>query len=191
MSYSKGKLKGFLIAEVLIASFVLMVGLLGTTELIRASLQNSFDNRDSIIAIGLAQEGVELVRNVRDNDFIAGGNGFTNFPSSSKKHCLVDYNDTDLNGNCHNTVGTASRYYLQYNNNNFYSHHNNGADNQERYSRYIYINYDNTAGAENALVRSFVYWEDSSFSPDGSGSTTNCTLVKKCVYTELALTNWN
>lgn len=194
MSYNKRKLKGFLLAEVLVASFVLIIGLLATSALITTSLRNSFDNRDSIIAIELAQEGIELVRNVRDNNFISGGTGFAAF-SNSTKHCRIDYNDSfdyldaatvDPNVNCNSSVGPASRYYLQYNSGTgFYEH----GSSQEKFSRYIYIDYNVPGpGSENALVRSFVYWGIDM--PSGA-STTDCNLANKCVFTEVTLTNWN
>ena len=82
---------GFSLGEVLLAGFVLTVGLLSISALMAKSLKNSFENRDSIIAVELAQEGVELVRNVRDNSFIADADGFAKF--SGNKHCRIDYND--------------------------------------------------------------------------------------------------
>src|SRR3990172_3491439 len=85
--------KAFSLGEVILAGFVLTVGLLSISALITKSLQNSFENRDAIVAILLAQEGVELVRNVRDNNLAAGGTGFVAFDSSGNKHCRIGYND--------------------------------------------------------------------------------------------------
>lgn len=191
------KLNGFLIAEVLIASFVLTTGLIATTALITSSLKYSLENRDMIIAIELAQEGVELVRNVRDNGFVSGNDVFSNFPDLDNRHCSIDFNDSPdvLSDHCWSTVGDSSRYYLQYQN-NFYGH-NNGE--KEHYSRYIYVEADKTLGQENALVRSFVYWgsEDDNTSDfllsrdvGHDGRTTECFSARKCVYTEIELTNW-
>lgn len=179
-------------AEVLIASFVLTIGLLVTAALISASVKYSFDNRDTIVAVELAQEGVELVRNVRDNNFAAGDSAFKHF-SNSKEHCHMDYNDdpANLDNNCSNFVGAFNRYYLQYQG-GFYGDYNNQP---ERYSRYIYINYDNAVGNENSFVRSFVFWgvvaSDFSLVEVGSnGDASGCTSARKCVFTEIKLTDW-
>lgn len=184
------KFKGFLIAEVLIASFLLTVGLVASMDVIRSSLRYSLDSQDTIIAAMLAQEGVELVRNVRDNDFlVAGHDGFTGF-GPSNKHCRIDYNISTANLDCNSSQGSASRYTLTYSG-GFYQHQ---ASSQERFSRYVYINYD--SGAGKATVLSFVYWGGGTSgmflaSDTGStGDTTKCTIANKCVFTEIILTAW-
>lgn len=174
--------RGFSIAEVMFAAFVLTIGLLAIVALIANSLQNALETRDTIIAVELAQEGVELVRNVRDNDFAAGGDGFAGFLNDT--HCRIDYNDAADSLDCGPSVGSASRYSLQYDN-NFYEHGSGSG----RFSRYIYIDYDDM-GQKNALVRSFAYWGGDFTPPDTGGSAANCTVADKCVFTEIKLTSW-
>lgn len=184
------KLAGFSIGEVLLAAFVLTSGLMATSALMATSLRNSFETRDAIIATQLAQEGVELVRNVRDNDFANGGDGFDDF--SNEKHCRIDYEPTDLD--CVSTAPPSNMvsYHLQYSS-GFYRHGGSG----EKFSRYIYIDYDDTAGEKKALVRSFVYWGDGTGGTfaigdvGGNGNSAQCTAAKKCVYTEVTLTSWS
>lgn len=172
-----------MIAEVVIASFVLSVGLIATMALISGSLKYSLDNQDAIVAAMLAQEGVELVRNVRDNDFVAGNSGFTSF-SSSDKNCRIDYNDPVTSLDCASSQGSASQYTLTYSS-GFYQHQDSS---QERFSRYIHIDYDDSVGNENATVRSFVYWGTTM--PPASGDPASCTALNKCIFTEIVLTNW-
>jgi prepilin-type N-terminal cleavage/methylation domain-containing protein len=62
--------KGFSIMELMIAIFVLSVGITGALKLIVATISNSIDTRNAVVASGLAQEGVELVRNIRDNNML-------------------------------------------------------------------------------------------------------------------------
>ncbi|MFZ2300029.1 MAG: hypothetical protein WAW00_02765 [Candidatus Moraniibacteriota bacterium] len=174
-------LRGFSIAEAMLAAFVLVIGLTAVVALIGNSLKHSFETRDTIIAVGLAQEGVELVRNIRDNDFAAGGSGFADF--SSAKHCRIDYNDAANSPDCAGSPGSASQYALGYNN-GFYEHSGSG-----RFSRYMYIDYDDTPDKENALVRSFVYW-GGLFTLPSNGSAAQCTVATKCVFTEIKLTSW-
>lgn len=179
-------LSGFSVPEVLLSIFVLSVGLTSIIALVSASLRDSLANNDSIIGTDLAQEGIELVRNVRDNDYAAGNNGFTLF-STANKHCRIDWNDADTSLDCTASPATVNpqRYYLDYvGSPGLYQH----TGTQGRYSRYIYIDYD-TNGGEHALVRSFVYWGGAAV-PPANGDPTTCKASATCVYTEAFLTHW-
>lgn len=190
------RLKGFSIGEVLLAAFVLTSGLMATSALLATSLRNSFETRDAIIATQLSQEGIELVRNVRDNDFLVSGHdGFDAF-DNSKKHCRVSYNDIIGTFDCRNNgLGRPSThedlYTLRYMS-NFYRHNDTPT---ERFSRYIHIEYSGGASPQ-AIVTSFVYWGGSDpmmfdvSTAESAGDTTDCTVLKKCVYTKVTLTGW-
>lgn len=186
--FKKRALRGFSLGEVLLAAFVLTAGLLSVIALMASSLRNSLETRDAIIATGLAQEGIELVRNVRDNDLAAGNDGFMLF-SNSAKHCRVDYIAPSTSLDCSSNAsdihsGNPGRYYLQYLN-GLYAHANTDS---ARFSRYIFIDYDPNP-TNMATVRSFVYWGGEVPSiPNGSSS--NCIVADKCVFTEVTLTAW-
>lgn len=185
-SHSKSvRAKGFSILEVLLSLFVLSVGMVAIVSVLSKSLRYSYDTRDTIIATELAQEGVELVRNVRDNDFVAGGTGFTAF-DANKKHCFINWDDVTLQ--CFVNQNPASRYFLQYAG-GLYAHSGVVA---ERYSRYIYIDFTDNAQGKRATVRSFVFWGAFSVGniPQASGSPANCIASTTCVYTETFLTFW-
>lgn len=184
-------LQGFSLGEVLLAGFVLTVGLLAMTALITKSLQNSFETRDTIVAVLLAQEGVELVRNVRDNDFADAGDGFDASDgfhvSGDYKHCRINFDENPLKVDCVSGNGNApsnkpDRYYLGYVS-GMYKH----TGNKGKFSRYIYIDYDNSA--KEAIVKSFVYWGNVPNEIE-EGETANCNVVNKCVYTEAFLNSW-
>lgn len=175
----KSALKGFSLGEVLLASFVLTAGLMTVTALIATSMRQSLESRDAVSAIELAQEGVELVRNLRDNNIAAGNSAFRYF--STDKHCRRDYDDPSTSLNCNGSQGAASRYTLRYSG-GAYEHADTAS---ERFSRYIHINYN---GTDTAVVRSFVYW--GTFAPPASGNVSSCTLSNECVFTEANLTNW-
>lgn len=175
-------LRGFSTPEVLLSVFVVSIGLVTIIAVMSGSLRYSFVNRDTVIATDLAQEGVELVRNVRDNDFASGGAGFTAF--SNNKHCRIDWNDSVNSLDCQAGQGVASRYYLQYAG-GMYAHFGTG---QERYTRYVYVDYS-AAGGEHALVRSFVVWGGGAL-PPSTGNPASCTLANSCVYSEAFFTAW-
>lgn len=181
-------LKGFSTPEVLLSVFVVSIGLITIMTVMSQSLRYSYKNQDTIIATDLAQEGIELVRNVRDNDFASGGDGF-NDPtvfSNANKHCRIDWNDASTSLDCQGSQGSTSRYYLQYSGNpSTYAH--SGVE-EQRYSRYIFIDYD-ASGGEHALVRSFVFWGDAPF-PPANGNSSTCTTANSCVFSETFLTAW-
>lgn len=170
--------RGFSFGETLLAAFVLSVGLLSVVKVFQVSLSQSLFLRDATIASQLAQEGVELVRNVRDNNFIGGGTGFASF--SSNRHCYIAVNTPTLN--CFGSQGATANYNLAYQSGQYVS-----TATSSRFRRYVYIEYSGS-GPE-ATVKSFVVWGGASLPPD-TGSTSGCTITNKCVYTEVFLTNW-
>lgn len=173
---------GFSTPEVLLSIFVVSIGLVTIIAVMSGSIRYSFVNQDIVIATDLAQEGIELVRNVRDNDFASGGTGFTSF--SNNKHCRIDWNDASGSLDCQAAQGAASRYYLQYAS-GMYAHLGTG---QERYTRYIYVDYS-SVGGERASVRSFVVWGGGAL-PPSNGNPATCTLANSCVYSEAFFTAW-
>ncbi len=178
---------GFSTPEVLLSVFVVSIGLVTIIAVMAGSIRYSFAIRDTVIATDLAQEGVELIRNVRDNDFAMGGTGFVSFSvPPARKHCRIDWNDPDSSLDCQANRGADSRYYLQYVG-GFYGHVNVS---QERFSRYVFIDYS-SAGGERALVRSFVFWGGFSMgSIPATGAPDSCAASSECVYTETFLTAW-
>lgn len=60
---------GFTLVEVLITIFVLGTALTATLYLIMVNIQNANAIRNNITASGLLQEGIEVVRNIRDRDW--------------------------------------------------------------------------------------------------------------------------
>lgn len=63
---------GFTLIEVMAAVAVLSIGLIGALTSITNNLRNISAGEKRIIAAGLAAEGVELARNVRDTNWLQG-----------------------------------------------------------------------------------------------------------------------
>jgi hypothetical protein len=171
--------KGFSFGETLLAAFVLSIGLLTVVKMFQVGISSSIIVRNATVASELAQEGIELVRNVRDNDFAIGNGGFTGF-DSSKSHCYMNYADTALN--CFTSQGSTDMYSLRYDGSRYVA-----TSASQRFRRYIYINYNSSD--QKATVRSFVVWDGRSLPPD-TGSVNGCTLGDKCAYAEAILTSW-
>jgi len=92
--------------EVIIAVFVITVGLLAVLGLINFLLNSAQSSKDNLVAAELAQEGVEIVRSMRDSqdDWTAW------FQSPPVGNWQVQYN-TD---NSHPLVAYSGSNYLKY-----------------------------------------------------------------------------
>ena len=67
----KNKIKdAFSLIEALVAISILMIGILSAFILVIRTLANTPHIQSRLIAANLAQEGVELVRQIRDNNFV-------------------------------------------------------------------------------------------------------------------------
>ncbi len=61
--------KGFTLIEVIVVLYIMSLGLVGVLSLIIQNIQSQSYNKSNLIAYQLAQEGIELVRKVRDNNW--------------------------------------------------------------------------------------------------------------------------
>ena len=87
------KKSAFSIIEIIVVLFIISIGLIGILSLIVQNIQSQSYNQGNLIAYQLSQEGVELIRRVRD----------TNWNS------LQDFN-TDLAP----AIGTVHEYYMDF-----------------------------------------------------------------------------
>lgn len=60
---------GFSLIELLVAMAMVGIGLIGVASLAAQNIRVQYFNRNSLISAQLAQEGLELARNRRDNDW--------------------------------------------------------------------------------------------------------------------------
>jgi len=91
----RDNLNSFSVVEVLIALSILLVGILGNVALMVRTLDTSILTLQKLTAAELAQEGVEIVRNIKDSKVISGkiDEWFDGF---SEGIYYADYNDEDL-----------------------------------------------------------------------------------------------
>lgn len=91
--------KGFTLLELTVAIFVIMVGIIGALSALQRATSTTFVSSSKLTAAYLAQEGIEIVRNLRDTNWIAGLSwdyGIICSPPSPCD-CEADYNDKFLN----------------------------------------------------------------------------------------------
>lgn len=73
-------MNGFTLFETIVATGLILVGLVAALALITTSLFYASNIQDRLIAANLAAEGIEIVRNIRDNNWlksISWNNGLT------------------------------------------------------------------------------------------------------------------
>lgn len=64
--------KAFTLPEVIISISVMVMVIMSSTNLIVSIIRNNTQNQNTLIAYGLAQEGLEGIRNIRDSDWLLG-----------------------------------------------------------------------------------------------------------------------
>lgn len=92
--------KGFTLIEVLAAMFIMMMGVVGVIGLITRAMASSSSVNSQLVASYLSQEGLELVRNMRDANFLKihkGAEGQWNDGlTACAAGCGADFNDVAL-----------------------------------------------------------------------------------------------
>lgn len=174
---------GFTIGEVVLSSFILSFGLTTVISLIGSSFRTTVETERLIMASELAQEGIELTRNIRDNALVdkvaldAPDDVFVNFPNGANQRCVIDYTMNTLScpGSPDMQLGLSGGFYR----------HGTGSG-----LFYRLIKISHTAGGDEATVTSFVAWQDPGVNLNGGGAKTWCTIENKCVYSEILLTQW-
>ena len=85
---------GFTLLETLIALFILSSAISGAFAVVIYNVNNASYIKNSFVANGLAQEAMEIVRNMRDNDWLAGRPFGTALPVGS--NWRVDWQSSAL-----------------------------------------------------------------------------------------------
>jgi prepilin-type N-terminal cleavage/methylation domain-containing protein len=139
------KKKGFTLIEIMAALFVLGVGLIGIMGLIfRISASTSLVS-SKLIAAYLSQEGIELVRNLRDENWLSGDPWDFGLNQGEYE---MDYNDSTL------FPWVNQGRYLKFNN----SFYNYESGQETIFKRKIRV--DRTAGPDEILICSVVQWQE-------------------------------
>lgn len=193
---AKQKKAAFSLPEVLVSLFVLTFGILVVINFFGTSLGHVLKSRNQIIAAELAQEGLEIVRNIRDDNLIGGMapfyTGFKDFSSNpaEKKLCTVDYKSTNVT-----SCGTSFDPRLYYDSGGYYTHTDANA-NPTSFQRRIWVFYDDGNGsfnlntyedAEAARVTAVVIWNRNTFPDDLS----DCKTGENCYFIEEILADYN
>jgi Tfp pilus assembly protein PilV len=144
---------GFSLVETIIVLFIVSTGLLGILSLIIQNIQSQDYNKNNLIAYQLAQEGIELVRKVRDSNW-------RDMPRKpfwwnlGPGQYYMDYLDTTP----HNYNSNQPAYsLLKQDSQGFYFHNISSAATSSGFSRVITINMND---AHSIQVNCRVTWSE-------------------------------
>ena len=84
--------KGFTLVEVLAAMFIMVMGVLGVFGLIGRTVAFNSSVNSQLVASYLAQEGLEIVRNIRDANFLKIHKGVGGIWTDGIIACVPPYN---------------------------------------------------------------------------------------------------
>jgi len=147
---SKKKPKAFTILEVMIAMLIVSLGLTAAIGLVISAFASSSFNTSKLIAAYLAQEGMEIVRNIRDSNWLTGNDWRDNLTDGDWE---ADYQATSLNS-CPSLCNYNDLHFLKIDSNGFYNYNSGSVTN---FKRKITIG----DGDDNSfLVIVEVFWEE-------------------------------
>ena len=127
--------KGFSLMEMMVVISITTIGLLGISSLVVQNQRAQSVNKNYIIGSMLAQEGLELIRNIRDNNWLNLSANDWNDDLNSVDNDLTFIIDLEgrafLNDNPDDLSNDLTKLYIDATNNDFYTHFPDGTNNQE------------------------------------------------------------
>jgi prepilin-type N-terminal cleavage/methylation domain-containing protein len=151
--------KGFTLLETLVAISILLIAVVGPMSIIGRSLPQSAYARDHAIAVNLAQEGIEAVRQKRDSNMLskwaidspAWDNGI------GAGYYVVDPRAVSMLTSCGGPCN-ASSLSVRQNVAGWYYQLSTGSDPATKFQRYVQIS---ISTANEKKITSVVTWRDS------------------------------
>ncbi len=117
------KIQGFTLIEVVIALFLVIVGIGGAFTLIQQVISFISISSSKLTAAYLSQEGIEIVRNVRDTNWLEGGtNPWDEGLTDCSTGCIVDYNHSYGPNQLDPNLPVYASQYLNIDASGFYSY---------------------------------------------------------------------
>ena len=96
MNKTNSNKNGFSLLEVLCAIFIVTTGIIAILSLFSHNIKNEIDNKNKLIAVYLANESIEIVRQLRDNNLFAGNSWLRGIPTGNVITELDDDSGGDI-----------------------------------------------------------------------------------------------
>lgn len=149
---------GQLMIEAMVAISLMMIGMLGAFGVLSQSLGLNRIAVDQYIAANLASEGIEIVRNFIDYDYLQGNLFGESVLEARDKKCVVDYKTEpgDWSGKCSGESKNLPN--IAFNEESQKYGYGTGFSKQTSLRRYVDIGFDTENGADIIEVISTVEW---------------------------------
>ncbi len=142
---------GFSLIEVVCALFIVSVGLGGISGLVHQSLQAESINENRLIASQLAQEGLELTRNIRDDNWLGSEKWYEGIENPEERVVKLKL---DYQGN-REMVDDIDEGVLQTNDEGYYVHDSDLPD--SKFKRIITLEKETSASTTASCL---IKWKD-------------------------------
>lgn len=103
---------GFTLIEILIASFVILIGVVASYFVVQEIFSQTFDTSTRLTAIYLAKEGAEVVRNLRDTGWLQNLPWGSNGIGGDNTFWEADYTNTASLTSCSTCTGSDSDFNI-------------------------------------------------------------------------------
>lgn len=80
----------------LVAVAIIAIGTLGVFSAAAKYSQQTQRERDNLVAVYLCQEGIEIVKNIRDTNWVESASSWKDGLTSCSSGCEADFEDTSL-----------------------------------------------------------------------------------------------
>jgi len=155
----KNKEAGFTLIEMMIAVFIMVVGIVGVMSLIQRVIFSSSISSSRLVASYLANEGAEIIRNVRDTNWLEART-VVNLWDEGLTGCsgagfIADYSHSYGPNQTDPTFPCYSGQYLNIDASGFYSY-SSGV--QTKFKRKILITQGSNSDIRNVLIE--ISWTD-------------------------------
>lgn len=114
------KKNGFTLVEIMVSLFILGTALAAIFYVLAVNIRSATATKNNFTASLLIQEGIEIVRNIRDQNYVRSGADDFWSPLMDCNNCSVQYDSTDF--------GNDSNSYLKYDNSNKLYTYDSGSD---------------------------------------------------------------
>ena len=166
MNNSPNFKKGFTLVETMVAISILMLGILGPLSIASSGLRNSLFAKDQVTAYYLAQEGIEYVRYVRDNNYLKKNDWLGGLSDCTEQYgCAVDTEkwfttNISVTTKCTSTDCGNDDLLYKINSNQHYTHQSGSENTATPFTRIIKVeNTPNTPTDKEIKVTSTVTWQ--------------------------------
>lgn len=176
------KRKGFSLIEAIVAIFVLSVGVVAVVQLFASTASQSRENSRYLTATALAQEGIELVRVVRNDNVVNGRVDI--FHGVDTSGCMDAVSHVGL-VSCSKD---ESRLAVLADGQRYQHSSDAPASGYPVFWRKVYVN--KVASPESIEVYSVVFFQDpepSNFPSNANNVVAKCTLQNSCIFLKAVL----